>query len=179
MYLFLLAVCGFFPDPLRFKRFPLTPGFHSKRKDKAIHSCSGRPMREVTNTYLKMSRQPQTQHRIQTNISLFHFTTLAKQSGHCNLQFLFRIPAPLRSIRQEIIVSIDDKWWCGRVTQAGRSSVVVGMYKPLRHLFAWIFENKLPLGVGCSGRIAWLMKWNETRTYWFGFGVGFVAAWTF
>ena len=32
---------------------------------------------------------------------------------------------------------------------------------------------------GCSGRIAWLMRWNETDTYWLGFGVEFVAAWTF
>ena len=32
--LFFCLLCGYFPDPLRFKRFPLTPNFHCvKRKD--------------------------------------------------------------------------------------------------------------------------------------------------
>ena len=47
--------CGYFPDLLRFKRFPLTPSFHSKRKDKAIHSSSGCPMREAKNPHLEMA----------------------------------------------------------------------------------------------------------------------------
>ena len=65
----------------------------------------------------------------------------------------------------------------GRVTQAGL--VVVEMYRALRLPFAWISENKLPLGVGYSRRIAWLMSWNEASTYWLGLGVEFVAARTF
>ena len=81
---FLLAHERFFPNPLRFKPFPLNPRFHSKRKDEAIHSSSECPMREAKNAQLKMFKQPQIQHRIQTNMSLFHFTSLAKQSGHCN-----------------------------------------------------------------------------------------------
>ena len=51
--------------------------------------------------------------------------------------------------------------------------------RPFGVILSWIFENKLLLGIGCSGRIARLMRWNETRTYWLGFGVWFVAAWPF
>ena len=51
--------------------------------------------------------------------------------------------------------------------------------RPFGVVLSWILENKLPLGVGCSGRIARLMRWNETRTYWLRFGVWFVAAWPF
>ena len=40
--------------------------------------------------------------------------------------------------------------------------------RPFGVVLAWILENKLPLGVGSSGRIARLMRWNETRTYWPG-----------
>ena len=29
-------LCGYFSDLLRFKRFPLTPSFHSKRKDLSL-----------------------------------------------------------------------------------------------------------------------------------------------
>ena len=57
-----------------------TPG----RKDKAIHSSSGRSMRDAKNPQLKMSKQPQIQRRIQSNMYLLYFTSLAKQSGHCN-----------------------------------------------------------------------------------------------
>ena len=51
--------------------------------------------------------------------------------------------------------------------------------RPFGVILSWIFENKLLLGIGCSGWIARLMRWNETRTYWLGFGVWFVAAWPF
>ena len=51
--------------------------------------------------------------------------------------------------------------------------------RPFGVVLSWILENKLPLGVGCSGRIGRLMRWNETRTYWLRFGVWFVAAWPF
>ena len=51
--------------------------------------------------------------------------------------------------------------------------------RPFGVILSWIFENKLLLGIGCSGRIARLMRWNETRTYWLGFAVWFVAAWPF
>ena len=51
--------------------------------------------------------------------------------------------------------------------------------RPFGVISSWILGNKLPLGIGCSGRIAQLMRWNETRTYWLGFSVWFVAAWPF
>ena len=50
---------------------------------------------------------------------------------------------------------------------------------PFGVILSWILGNKLPLGIGYSGRIARLMRWNETRTYWLGFSVWFVAAWPF
>ena len=81
---------------MRFKRFPLTPSFHCKRNDKAIHSSSGCPMREAKNPQLEMSTQPQIQRRVQANTSLFHFISLAEQSGHCNdakRQFVFQNPS--------------------------------------------------------------------------------------
>ena len=31
-----------------------------------------------------MAKQPQIKRRIQANMSLFHFISLAEQSGHCN-----------------------------------------------------------------------------------------------
>ena len=86
---------------------------------------------------------------------------------------------------------VNDKWPCGTPVrlsfqgrqgyQAGfqRSCVVVKMYSPLRHRFALDFGKQTAVGVGCSGRIARLMRWNETRTYWLGLGVWFVAAWPF
>ena len=77
-------LCGYFSDPLRFKRFPLTPSFHCKRKDKASQSSSGCPMREAKNPQLEMAKQPQIKRRIQANMSLFHFISLAEQSSHCN-----------------------------------------------------------------------------------------------
>ena len=46
-------------------------------------------------------------------------------------------------------------------------------------LLAWILEMKVPLDVGCNGQTARRKRWNETRTYWLGFGVGLVAAWPF
>ena len=77
-------LCGHFSNPLRFKRIPLTPNFHCKRKDKASQSGSGCPIREAKNPQLEMAKQPQIKRRIQANMSLFHFISLAEQSGHCN-----------------------------------------------------------------------------------------------
>ena len=51
--------------------------------------------------------------------------------------------------------------------------------RPFGVVLAWILVNKLLLGVGCSGRIARLKRWNETSTYWLVFGVVLVAAWPF
>ena len=36
LLVFACMLCSYFPDPLRFKRFPLTPSLHSKRKDLSI-----------------------------------------------------------------------------------------------------------------------------------------------
>ena len=36
------------------------------------------------NPQLEMAKQPQIKRRIQANMSLFHFISLAEQSGHCN-----------------------------------------------------------------------------------------------
>ena len=41
-------------------------------------------MREAKNPQLEMAKQPQIKRRIQANMSLFHFISLAEQSGHCN-----------------------------------------------------------------------------------------------
>ena len=82
--LFFCLLSGYFSDPLRFKRFPLTPSFHCKRKDKASQSSSGCPMREAKNPQLEMAKQPQIKRRIQANMSLFHFISLAEQSSHSN-----------------------------------------------------------------------------------------------
>ena len=62
----------------------------------------------------------------------------------------------------------------GRITQAGfqRSCVVVGMYKAL-------LKTNCRLASVRPDCLANDMRWNETRTYWLGLGVGFVADWTF
>ena len=41
-------------------------------------------MREAKNPQLEMAKQPQIKRRIQANMSLFHFISLAEQFGHCN-----------------------------------------------------------------------------------------------
>ena len=41
-------------------------------------------MREAKNPQLEMAKQPQIKRRIQANMSLFHFISLAEQSDHCN-----------------------------------------------------------------------------------------------
>ena len=51
--------------------------------------------------------------------------------------------------------------------------------RPFGVILSWILGNKRPLGIGYSDRIARLMRWTETRTYWLGFSVWFVAAWPF
>ena len=74
----------------RFGCFVLRSSFSSAsfsklpRKDKVSQSSSGCPMREAKNPQLEMAKQPQIKRRIQANISLFHFISLAEQSGHCN-----------------------------------------------------------------------------------------------
>ena len=80
VFTLLVFVCCvvIFSDPLRFKRFPLTPSFHCKRKDKASHSSSGCPMREAKNPQLEMAKQPQIKRRIQANMSLFHFILISR-----------------------------------------------------------------------------------------------------
>ena len=71
-------LCGHFSNPLRFKRIPLTPNFHCKRKDKASQSGSGCPIREAKNPQLEMAKQPQIKRRIQANMSLFHFILISR-----------------------------------------------------------------------------------------------------
>ena len=177
-------------------------------------------MREAKNPQLEMAKQPQIQRRTQTNMSLFHFISLAaEQFGHCNrrqaavccpksepkwrqrgenllgnLCFLYKLSLtgiPRRHLSSGFESKIvDSKWrWGmpvrlrGRVTKQvfnGRVSWCK-CTRPFGVILPQSWDNKLmPLGVGCNGRIARrLMRWNETRTYWLGFGIGFVAAWPF
>ena len=122
-----------------------------------------------------------------------HFHHDARPLKTCHRQFFIRTPAPLGSIWQEgsnqkLSMTSDGvvpRW--GLVCRGGRVTKRVfngrvswwKCTRPFGVVLPWILENKLPLGVGCSGRIARLMRWNETRTYWLGLGVWFVAAWPF
>ena len=52
-------------------------------------------MQEAKNPQLEMAKQPQIKRRVQANMSLFYFISLAKQYGHCNRrqrQFVFQNP---------------------------------------------------------------------------------------
>ena len=52
-------------------------------------------MREAKNPQLEMAKQPQIKRRVQANMSLFYFISLAEQYGHCNRrqrQFVFQNP---------------------------------------------------------------------------------------
>ena len=122
-----------------------------------------------------------------------HFHHDTRPLKTCHWQFFIRTPAPLGSIWQEgsnqklsmTSEGVVPRW--GLVCRGGRVTKRVfngrvswwKCTRPFGVVLSWILENKLPLGVGCSGRIARLMRWNETRTYWLGFGVWFVAAWPF
>ena len=53
-------------------------------------------MQEAKNPQLEMAKQPQLKRRVQANMSLFHFISLAGQYGHCNRrqrQFVFQNPS--------------------------------------------------------------------------------------
>ena len=71
------------------------------------------------------------------------------------------------------------KWRQGYPAGFQRSCVKVdvdaGCYKPLN----WNFWRKLRLSVGCTGKIEFVVNWNETAVYVLGFCVGFVAARSF
>ena len=88
--------------------------FHCKGKDKASQSSSGCPMREAKTAQLEMAKRQQIQRRIQANMSLFHFISLAEQSSQCNRHqaaVSFSKSKPKRRRRGEFIcITTYDRW---------------------------------------------------------------------
>ena len=111
-----------------------------------------------------------------------HFHHDTRPLKTCHRQFFIRTPAPLGSIWQEgsnqkLSMTSDGvvpRW--GLVCRGGRVTKRVfngrvswwKCTRPFGVVLSWILENKLPLGVGCSGRIARLMrmKWNKDILAW-------------
>ena len=85
-----------------------------ERKANTSQSSSGYPVREAKDPQLEMVKQPQVQRQIQANMCLFHFISLAEQSGHCNWrQAAICLPKskPKRHRRGEyIFTTTHDRW---------------------------------------------------------------------